>query len=799
MELPKRYDPKDSEIKWQKYWEDKKIYEFDVKDRKKEIYSIDTPPPTISGKMHIGHAFSFSQQDFVARYKRMAGFNVFYPFGTDDNGLATEKLVMKHKKVNLRNVDRDDAIKICLEFLEEERPRFIQDWKNIGMSCDFNTRYSTIDDHSRKISQRTFLELAKKGLAYRHESPVIWDTQFQTAIAQAELEDKEMPSHFNDLLFKTEEGKDLIIATTRPELLGACVAVFVHPEDKKYEQLIGKNAITPIYNHKVPVIADERVDLEKGTGAVMCCTFGDQTDMEWYKQYKLPLKMVITPWGKMNESSGKYVGLKIEDARKAIIEDLKNEKLLLSQKAIKHVVQVGERSGKPVEIINSKQWYISYLDKREELLKKGEELNWYPEHMKHRLFNWINGLNWDWSVSRQRNFGVPIPVWYDKDGKIYYADESQLPVDPTKDRPKGVPNDLELIPESDVFDTWFTSGSSPLLAVELMPKDIQKDLFPMSLRPQAHDIINFWLFYTMAKTNLLYGKNPWTDVIISGWALDPHGKKMSKSKGNVVAPQDMIEKYSADALRYWSSGSKLGDDMPFQEKDLVTGKKTATKLWNASKFALMHLEDFKLKSPNLEIIDKWLLTKLQKLIKQATDSFDKYEYSKVKKAVDEFFWQIFCDNYLEFVKDRLYNPNNYHKNARESAQFSLYESVLNVLKMFAPIMPYITEELYQLYFANYESKKSIHITNWPVYNENYVFEDEETTGDLLVEIIAVVRKFKSEKSISLNTELTQITIYCSESDRFKLELILQDIKSVTKAKDIEFGKLSKELEIKIKL
>ncbi|MBT4858210.1 valine--tRNA ligase, partial [archaeon] len=599
MELPKRYDPKISEEKWQKYWGDNKIYQFDIKDKKKEVYSIDTPPPTISGKMHIGHAFSFSQQDFVARYKRMAGFNVFYPFGTDDNGLATEKLVMKKKKINLRNVDRDDAIKICLEFLEEERPKFIQDWKNIGMSCDFETRYSTIDDHSRKISQRTFLELAKKDLAFRHESPVIWDTQFQTAIAQAELVDKEMPSFFNDVLFKTEDGKDLIIATTRPELLGACVAVFVHPEDKKYEHLVGKKVVTPIYNHKVPVIADERVDMEKGTGVVMCCTFGDQTDMEWYKQYKLPLKMVITPWGKMNESSGEYKGMKIEDARKAIIEELKEKKILLNQKSITHVVQVGERSGKPVEIINSKQWYISYLDKREEFLKKGEELNWYPEHMKHRLFNWINGLNWDWSISRQRNFGVPIPVWYDKAGKIYYADESQLPVDPTKDRPKGVPDDLELIPESDVFDTWFTSGSSPLLAVELMPKDVQKDLFPMSLRPQAHDIINFWLFYTMAKTNLLYGKNPWTDVTISGWALDPHGKKMSKSKGNVVAPQDMIEKYSADALRYWSAGSKLGDDMPFQEKDLVTGKKTATKLWNASKFALMHLEDFVLKSGDL--------------------------------------------------------------------------------------------------------------------------------------------------------------------------------------------------------
>jgi valyl-tRNA synthetase len=788
MELPDRYNPKESEKKWQEYWGKNKIYEFDIKDGDKEIYSIDTPPPTVSGKMHIGHAFSYSQQDFIARYKRMAGFNVFYPFGTDDNGLATIKLVQKKKKANLKTMDRDDAIKICLEYLDEERPKFIQDWKNIGMSCDFNLRYSTIDEHSRKISQRTFLELVKKNLAYRKEAPVIWDTQFQTAIAQAELEDKEMPSFFNDLTFKTEDNEDLIIATTRPELLGACVAVFVHPDDKKYKKYVGKNVITPIYNHKVPIIADNKVDMEKGTGVVMCCTFGDQTDMEWYKQYNLPLKMVITPWGKMNESAGKYEKLSIVDARKAIIEDLKESGLLLNQKAINHVVQVGERSGRPVEIINSKQWYISYLDKKEELLKKGDELNWYPKHMKHRLDNWIKGLNWDWSISRQRNFGVPIPVWYDKEGKIYYADESQLPVDPTKDRPKGVSDDVELIPEKDVFDTWFTSGSSPQLAIELLPKDIQKKVFPMNLRPQAHDIINFWLFYTMAKSNLIYDKNPWTDTIIMGWALDPHGKKMSKSKGNVVAPQDMIEKYSADALRFWSAGSKLGDDMPFQEKDLKTGKKTVTKLWNASKFALTFLEDYEFEKHDLEVVDKWMLTKLQNTIKQATEHFDKYEYSKVKKVLDEFFWQVLCDNYLEFVKDRLYNPNLYHKGAKNSAQFGLYEAVLNVLKMFAPLMPYITEEVYSLYFKDKENKESIHISNWPKYNENYVDKNSEFVGDLMVDIVQRVRKFKSEKQISLKEDLSKIIIKCSEKDRKLLELIIQDIKAVTKVKDIEFDK-----------
>ncbi|MBT3720168.1 valine--tRNA ligase [archaeon] len=833
MELPSKYDSKISEPKWQKYWEDNKIYEFDINDKKKEVFSVDTPPPTISGKMHIGHAFSYSQQDFVIRYQRMKGKNVFYPFGTDDNGLPTEKLVQKHKKVNLRKIPRDEAIRICLEYLEEERPKFIQDWKNIGMSCDFNLKYSTIDDHSRKTSQKTFLELIKKGLAYRKEGPIMWDRVFQSAIAQAELEDKKLSSNLVYIKARFEDSKDtyLLYATTRPEMLFGCVGMSVEEKGdyvtlkidneyyvtgkKTYEEkfkdlnyelegelkgkdLIGKKVIIPISNNLVEIDHDISVAADYGTGVVYFCTYGGIECVEWMtRRPKCEPINILNKNGTLNEKNKSYEGLLTTEARKKITEDLEKQGHVIKKEKIEHIVNVGERSGAEVEYIVSKQWYIKYLDQKEEFLVAGSKLKWHPVHMKHRLENWIKGLNWDWSISRQRHYGVPIPVWYDKSGKMYFADESQLPVDPTKDRPKGVSKDLELIPEHDVFDTWFTSGSTPFISTGLMPKDVQKRLFPMSLRPQSHDIINFWLFYTLAKTQLLHKTNPWENVTISGWALDPHGRKMSKSKGNVISPQVMIEKFSADALRYWSSGSKLGDDMPFQEKDLLTGNKTVTKLWNASKFALMHLKDYNFDKHELEVMDKWALTKLQKLIKSATESFEKYEYSKAKHETDIFFWQIFCDNYLEIVKDRLYNPENYHKGARESAQFGLYEIVLNILKLFAPIMPYITEEIYQLYFAKKDKSRSIHISNWPSYNKNYVNEDSEKTGDLLVQILSHVRKFKSENSLSLKEELSLLIIKCNDDERKLLETVILDLKSVTKSKDIEFGK-SDNLEVEIK-
>lgn len=808
MELPKNYDAKECEKKWLDYWDKNSVYSFDKSDSEREMYVIDTPPPTVSGKMHLGHSFSYSQFDFIARYKRMKGYNIFYPFGTDDNGLATERLIEKMKNVRSVNMKRSEFIQLCLDTLEEIRPAFVQDWKNIGMSCDFSLFYSTINPHCRRISQKSFLDLYKAGREYRKESPSIWCPECQTAIAQVELEDKELESTFNNIVFMSGEEK-IIIATTRPEMLSSCVAVFVHPDDKRYKKYVGKKAVVPLFGHEVHILADERANPEKGTGAVMCCTFGDQTDIEWYKAHNLPLRVSITKDGRMTDLSGAYTGLKIKQAREKIIEDLKKEGLLLEQKKIIHAVNVHERCGTPVEILNTKQWFIKYLDLKDQFLENGAEMSWYPEHMRSRLDNWINGLQWDWCISRQRHFGVQFPVWYCKkcDAEIL-AEEKDLPVDPMEDMPpvKKCPKCgcAEFSGEKDVLDTWATSSLTPLLAGELIKgSPAYKNLYPMDLRPQAHDIITFWLFNTMVKSQLHSSKNPWKNIMISGWALDPHGKKMSKSKGNVIAPQEMIEKYSADSLRFWAAGSKLGDDLPFQEKDLVTGKKMVTKMWNASKFAIMHLEGFRYAKSELEVMDKWLLSKLQKLIKNSTAYFDRYEYSRAKQEIELFFWNVFCDNYLEVIKDRLYNPDKYQKNAKESAQFGLYEATLNIIKLLAPLMPFITEEIYHLYFSEIEGKESVHKSAWPVFSENLIDEDAEKAGDYALGILSAARKFKSEKALSLKQPIKKIVIDCGPSVRELMESVIPDLKSTTLAQDIDFGKaetiINDELKISIEL
>ncbi|MBI2043355.1 valine--tRNA ligase [Candidatus Pacearchaeota archaeon] len=744
---------KETEEKIRKFWEKEKIYKFDSKSKKK-IYSIDTPPPTVSGKMHMGHAFSYSQQDFIARYKRMRSFRIFYPFGTDDNGLATEKLIQKNLGIDLRKKTREEAVEICMNFLKKELPDFIQDWKNIGMSCDFSILYSTIDDNSRKVSQKSFLELAKKKLVYRREAPILWDVVFQTAIAQAELQDREMDSYFSDLVFKLENGEEFLIGTTRPELLGACVAIFVNSKDKRHKKLIGKYAHTPLYNVRVPILSDEKVDMEKGTGIVMCCTFGDLTDVEWYKKYELPLKMLINPDGTMNEKSGKYRGMKILEARKAIISDLKIHGLLKNQKKITHVVQVGERSGEPIEIINSMQWYVKYLDRKKEFLKASGKLNWFPKHMKHKLDNWIRGLQWDWSISRQRHFGVPIPVWYCKKcNETIFADEKQLPVNPFNHKPLkpcGKCGSKDVIPERDVFDTWFTSSSSPQLAISLMPFGLQGKLFPMSLRPQAQEIINFWLFYTMAKSQFIYGKNPWDDVTISG-VVTLEGEKMAKSKGNIVNPREIMNEYGADALRYWAASSKLGEDMEYQEKELVAGKKFINKLRNSTRFVFMNLKNKPKKPKKLEKDDVEFLGKLNKVIDISTKYFEDYEYHKAKIQIEDFFWKYFCDYYLETVKKVVYQGNG---DKRLSAQHTLYHSLLTILKLFAPIMPFITEEIYQEYFKKYEERNSIHVSEWPTSGK------EKYLGhlDILKKILSRINQYKSNKHLPLNTPLEKISL-----------------------------------------
>jgi len=791
------FDPRSIEKKWQEYWEKEGIFTFDRKNKKK-LFSIDTPPPTVSGKMHIGHAMGYTQMDFVARFKRMQGYNVFFPFGTDDNGLPTERLVEKEKKVKATKMPRDEFVKLCYDYLEENLPEFIQDWKNLGISCDWSIYYSTINKHSQKISQKSFLDLYKDGRVYRKEAPSIWCPACQTAIAQVELENKEIPSTFNDLVFKVD-NKELIIATTRPEMLAACVAVFAHPDDKRYKSLIGKTAKVPVYDFEVPILADERADPEKGTGLVMCCTFGDQTDMEWYLAHNLPLKMVITKDGKMNKKAKDLEGLPLKEARKKIIDQLKEKKLLKNQKKIIHPVNVHERCKTEIEILETPQWFIKYLDKKEHFIKAGKQMNWYPDFMRSRYNNWVNGLQWDWCISRQRFFGVPFPVWYCKKcNEPVLADESQLPVDPLKDKPKKpcACGSKEYEPEKDVLDTWATSALTPQLAIELMEdEEMKKALFPMSLRWQGHDIISFWLFNTVVKSHFHHKTNPWKDIAINGWLLDPHGRKMSKSLGNIISPQDILKQYPADALRFGAGTTKLGDDLPYQEKDVKTGKRTIIKLYNAAKFSLIHFDKFtpNKKFVNWELYDKALLSKLNRIVKEATEYFEKYEYSKTKSEVELFFWHDFCDYYLEIIKDRIYNPEKRGKEAAESAKQTLYLTFLTILKLFAPIMPHITEELYQQYFKKYEKTKSIHRTSWPEVDKKLIDKDAEAVAEVVNTTIESARRAKSEAKVSLKAPIKELIIE-AKITRDQFSQVEEDLKKTTWAEKIFFKTLPKNKE-----
>ena len=797
MELPQNYDFTLEEKKRQAFWEKNKTYRFDKKSNT-EIYAIDTPPPTVSGAMHIGHAFSYSQQDFIARFQRMLGKNVFYPFGTDDNGLATERLIEKIKQVRSKKMSRKDFTKLCLETLKEIRPAFIQDWKSIGISCDFDICYSTIDDNSRRISQKSFLELYKAERIYKRKAPIIICPLCQTAIAQVEMEDSEQESFLNYIEAIAEDGEKIVFATTRPELIYACVGISVHKSDERYKHLIGKKIRIPLVNREVILSHDDKTDPKYGTGVVFYCTYGGLDCVEWMTRHPgTEAVHIMDVSGRYNEKCNLTRGMTSKDARAVIIDELKKIGVLKKQEKLKHTVNVHERCSTDIEYVASEQWFVRYLDLREKFLEDGNKLKWYPEHMKHRLFNWIKGLNWDWCISRQRHFGVPIPVWYcEKCGNIKLPEESQLPVDPTEDKPKGKCKcgSVKFRGETDVLDTWATSSLTPELAREFFSKDkIQSLLFPMNLRPQAHDIINFWLFYTLVKSQLHHQANPWHDIMISGFALDPHGKKMSKSKGNVVEPQVMTAKYGADCLRFWAAGSKLGDDLPFQEKDLVTGKKMVNKLWNASKFGVQFLEGYELEKEELKLIDKWLLTKLHKMIKLSTESFMKYEYAQTKALAEKFFWQNLCDNYIEIVKDRLYNPDKRGHENKIAAQFALYHALLTILKLFAPIMPHITEAVYQMYFAEKEKCKSIHSSRWPVYNKNDVDEFAEKYGDIFVAIIAEVRKIKSENQVSLKHEVKLLKIQCGKEAKKAFEEELDDLHACLNAKQIEFGNADKEI------
>jgi len=770
------YDFKEAEKRILKFWLDNKIFKFNPLSKKK-IYSIDTPPPYISGKMHIGHAFSYSQQDFIARFRRMLGENVFYPFGTDDNGLPTERFVEKTNNVKSTDMSRAKFIELCLKTLKETTNGFIQDWKDIGMSADFETYYSTIDKNAQKISQKSFIELFKQKDIYKKEFPTLWCCECQTSIAQAEMEDKEQPSFFTTLKFSAN-GKDLLVATTRPELLPACVAVFVNPEDQKYKHIIGKKAKVPLFNFEVPIIADESAQPDKGTGVLMICSYGDKYDSQSVNKYKLNPKIIINKNGIIN--FGNYNGLKIKAARKKILEDLKNANLITEQKSINHVVNVHDKCGTEIEILPTNQWFIKILDIKEKLMEQGKKVKWHPEFMFKRYENWVSGLEWDWNISRNRHFGVPIPVWEcEKCNEIILPEEKELPIDPLQTQKKCPKCKTEAIAEKMVLDTWMTSSLSPQIAASLSK---EKTKIPFSLRPQAHDIIRTWAFYTIVKAYLHEKEIPWKDIVVSG-NVSLGGDKMSKSKGNIIEPKIVLENYGADAMRYWAASSKLGEDLDYQEKDLVTGKKFVTKLWNATKFVFMNMGEYQNKKPKkLHKIDKLFLNELNQIINSSTENFSNYEYSKVKLDTDSFFWKSFCDNYLEIVKYRVYNGTEEEK---ESAKYVLYNSLLTIIKLIAPIIPFITEEVYQKYFKSQEKEKSVHISSWPKEFDIKIDKNDEKIWSKFVEILEAVRKAKSEAKKSMKTE---IILTISKEDKKLLESTLDDLKAVTCSKEIKEDK-----------
>lgn len=787
QENTKGYNPHEVEKEMQEFWERRQVYKFDTKS-KAELFSIDTPPPTVSGKMHLGHAFSYSHQDFIARFKRMQGFNVFYPWGFDDNGLATELFIENKYKVHAEKMQRHEFVKLCLEGTKEAEQIMREEWQRMGISVDWHIFYRTISPEVVKLSQKSFVDLYRMGRAYRKKDTTTWCVKCRTAIAQAELEDVEKETQFVYIKFDVENANEKItIATTRPEMMPACVAVFVNPADKRYKNLVGKKVVLPFLNRAVPILESEIASQEKGTGAVYFCTFGHYEDVEFFRTQNLPVVEILNPDGTLNENAGIFRGMHISELRGRIIEELKKLGRVEKIEPLRHVVNVHERCGTPVEFIVTKQWFIKYLDLKKKFLEEAKKIKWHPPFMFHRLEHWINGLKWDWCISRQRYYGIPFPVWYCKKcNEIFIADEKDLPIDPLKDSPKKacICGSKEFLPERDVIDTWATSSLTPQIAIKLSSPKLYKKLFPMDLRPQAHDIINFWLFYTLAKSIMHENKIPWKNVMISGYALDSKGKKMSKSKGNIVEPSAIIEKYSADCLRFWAAGASLGNDLPFQEKDLLAGRNFITKMWNASKFALMHLEGFNEKNAKLRTIDKWLLSKLNALIKFCTESFEEYEYQKVKSAVEQFYWHSFCDNYIEIVKDRLYNPSNYGEGEKFGAQYALYVATETCLKLLAPILPHVTEKIFQMLPGKKETE-SIHLSRFPEFSKKQEDKKAEEAGNLLVEIVSAVRRFKHSKNLSLGKEISRIYIWSENSGQRKIiEEFIPELKGALRAGNV---------------
>ena len=836
MNVPEKPTLENLEAKLIARWEAEGTYTFNRSAQRADVFAIDTPPPTVSGSLHMGHVFSYTHTDTVARFWRMRGKQVFYPMGWDDNGLPTERRVQNFfgvscdpnvaydpnftppfrgdvpKDHRAAAISRPNFIALCVELTHQDEKVFEDLFRRLGLSVDWSLLYTTISDHARRTSQAAFLRNLSRNEAYAQEAPSLWDVDFGTAVAQAELEDRERPGAFHDIAFAKSDGSgDIVIATTRPELIPACVALVAHPDDERYKPMFGKTVRSPLFGVEVPVVAHELAQIDKGTGIAMICTFGDLTDVIWWRELQLPTRPIIGRDGRIlvdapdgitsDNGKQKYAelaGKTVKQAQVAIVEMLKTSGDLRGEpRAIMHPVKFFEKGDRPLEIVTSRQWYIRNGGRdetlRAALLQRGNELEWHPDFMQHRYTNWVGGLNGDWLVSRQRYFGVPIPLWYrlNASGEPDYnqplvPSEAILPIDPSTDVPDGFTESQRgvaggFVGEPDVMDTWATSSLTPQIAgLWLDNPGLFNNVFPMDVRPQAHDIIRTWLFATTVRSHFEHQVAPWSNAALSGWILDPDRKKMSKSKGNVVTPIDLFEQYGSDAVRYWAASARPGVDTAFSEDQMKVGRKLATKLLNATKFVLGAGPVAEGAVPT-QPIDIAMLQRLNDVISEATTGFESYDYARALERTEAFFWW-FCDDYLELVKTRAYDADEFAMSARVALQRALSA----MQRLFAPHIPFATEEVWEWW-----QHGSIHQSSWPTTNDVLsgcaLTDNFDQLLDATCTVISAIRRTKTEAKVTQKSVVEHVSVSATSEQIALLKLTLTDVTNAGVAQVIEFS------------
>ncbi|MDT0165096.1 valine--tRNA ligase [Actinotalea sp. AC32] len=830
------------EGRWDAAWAEQGTYSFDRTATRDQVFSIDTPPPTVSGSLHVGHVFSYTHTDVVARFQRMRGREVFYPMGWDDNGLPTERRVQNYygvrcdpslpydagfvpplegaegksvKAADQVPISRRNFVELCERLTVEDERQFEALWRRLGLSVDWSHHYQTIGERARAVAQKAFLRNLARGEAYQAEAPGLWDVTFQTAVAQAELEAREYPGHFHRVAFHRTDGSGPVhIETTRPELIPACVALVAHPDDERYQDLFGTTVRSPLFDVEVPVLAHLAAEPDKGAGIAMCCTFGDLTDVQWWRELQLPTRSVVQRDGRLQRETPEWVttetgrahyeqlaGRTTFSARTAVVEGLRASGDLDGEPTpTQRMANFFEKGDKPLEIVTSRQWYIRNGGRdegtgtglRDALLARGRELQFHPDFMRVRYENWVGGLNGDWLISRQRFFGVSIPLWYpvDADGEVDHdhpvvPDEASLPVDPSSDVPPGYTEDQRGVPggfvgEADVMDTWATSSLTPQIAGgwETDP-DLFERVFPMDVRPQGQDIIRTWLFSTVVRSHLEHGSLPWKHAAISGWILDPDRKKMSKSKGNVVTPMGLLEEHGSDAVRYWAASARLGTDAAFEVGQMKIGRRLAIKVLNASKFALGFAGEADLDRPLdpqavTVALDRAMLAGLAEVVEKATAALEAYDHTRALELTETFFW-TFCDDYLELVKDRAYGSGDETPTAATlSARAALGIALDTLLRLLAPVLPFATEEVWSWWRSG-----SVHRAAWPEAGplREAAGDADPATLDAAGRALAALRKVKSEAKVSMRTVITEAELAVPTAQRDLVELAVDDVRS----------------------